>query len=237
MTEVLRIISYSLLSGSTIFIGGVLSFYFGKHVKSGLVKEEVIHSSTAFGGGILIAAVGLVLVPEGMLVLEMLPIAFSFSAGAIAFYYLDRHTESKGGPLAQVFGMLTDFIPESLAMGAVFTHNTSLGLLLTGIMAIQNLPEAFNAYSDLRSNYSARKCLIILFLLSFSGLAAALSGYYLLADMPQVVGAIMLFAGGGVTYLIFQDIAPLSRLKKSWLPALGASLGFLVGMMGVKLLA
>jgi zinc transporter, ZIP family len=89
---------------------------------------------------------------------------------------------------------------------------------------------------DLKNSFSTRKCLLILFLLSFAGVVSAIAGYYLLADMPMTVGGLMLFSGGGVIYLIFQDIAPMSKLKKNWIPALGASLGFLVGMVGVKVL-
>jgi ZIP family zinc transporter len=132
--------------------------------------------------------------------------------------------------------MLSDFVPEAIAMGAVFTKNPTLGILLAIIIGIQNLPESFNAYMDLKTSFSARKCLIILFLLSFSGVISALAGYYLLSDMPVTVAGLMVFSSGGSVYLIFQDIAPMSRIKKHWIPALGASLGFLVGMIGVKLL-
>ena len=40
----------------------------------------------------------------------------------------------------------------------------------------------------------------------------------------------MLFSDGTVTYPIFQEIA-MSKIEKSWIPALRASLGFLVGMI------
>jgi len=46
----------------------------------------------------------------------------------------------------------------------------------------------------------------------------------------------MLFAASGILYLTFQDIAPLSKMKKNWYPALGASLGFLVGIIGKKII-
>ncbi len=46
----------------------------------------------------------------------------------------------------------------------------------------------------------------------------------------------MTFASGGILYLIFQDIAPNVALKKTWLPALGANLGFLIGIIGEKLI-
>jgi hypothetical protein len=44
----------------------------------------------------------------------------------------------------------------------------------------------------------------------------------------------MLLSSGGILYLIFQDIAPMSKLQKSWFPALGVNFGFLVGMIGQK---
>lgn len=236
MTELQLILVYALLSGSTVFLGGLLSHYFGAHIKSGLIKAEIIHSSTAFGGGILLAAVALVLIPEGMEALSLMPMVICFLCGAIAFFFIDRYVERKGGTMAQLLGMLSDFVPESIAMGAVFLYNPKLGILLAIIIGIQNFPEAFNAYLDLKLRYSARKCLIILFLLSFLGIVSALAGYYFLSGMPKAVGALMLFSSGGIIYLIFQDIAPLSRLKKNWIPALGACFGFLIGMIGLKLL-
>lgn len=41
----------------------------------------------------------------------------------------------------------------------------------------------------------------------------------------------MLFAAGGILYLIFQDIAPQAKLAKHWAPPLGAIIGFLVGVV------
>uniref|UniRef100_UPI00404956DC ZIP family metal transporter n=1 Tax=Flavobacterium sp. TaxID=239 RepID=UPI00404956DC len=236
MSELQLFLVYSLFSGSTIFLGGLFSHFFGEYVKSGLLKAEIIHIAIAFGGGILMAAVALVLIPEGMKALSLILMSLCFLLGSVIFYFIDRYIEKKGGTMSQLLGMLSDFVPESIAMGAIFSTNTQLGMLLSIIIGIQNFPEAFNAYLDLKSSYSSHKGLIILFLLSFAGVASALAGYYFLSGMPKTIGALMLFSSGGIVYLIFQDIAPLSRLKKNWIPALGACFGFLVGMIGVKLL-
>jgi len=77
---------------------------------------------------------------------------------------------------------------------------------------------------------------LILFFLIFSGVISAIAGYYLLSDMPQLTASLMLLSSGGILYLIFQDIAPMSKLQKGWFPALGANCGFLVGMIGQKIL-
>lgn len=132
--------------------------------------------------------------------------------------------------------MLLDFVPGAIALGAVFGFDHKLGLLLAIFIGLQNLPEAFNSYRDLTGNgYSKRTSLTLLFFLSFSGLIAAIAGFLLLSEMPQLTASLMLFASGGILYLIFQDIAPMSKLKNSWFPALGVS--FVFTMLGEKLIS
>ena len=237
MEDLFKIILYSSFSGVTVFLGGFLSKLFERYFREGLVKEEIIHTSVAFGGGIIIAAVAFVLVPKGMNVLPLIPMAILFLTGAIIFFFLDRYIEKKGGTISQLLAMLMDFVPEAMALGAVFATDHNLGLLLAIFIGLQNLPESFNSYLDLRnSGYTSKKCLLILFFLSFSGIFAAILGYFLLSNMPQLTASLMLISSGGILYLIFQDIAPMSKLQKSWFPALGASFGFLVGMIGQKIL-
>ena len=237
MEDLFKTILYSSFAGVTVFLGGLLSKYFERYFQDGLVKEEVLHTSIAFGGGIIIAAVAFVLVPKGMNALPLAPMAILFLTGAIFFFFLDRYIEEKGGTISQLLAMLMDFVPEAIALGAVFATDHNLGLLLAIFIGLQNLPEAFNSYLDLRSSgYSSRTCLLILLFLSFPGVFAALLGYFLLRNMPQLTASLMLLSSGGILYLIFQDIAPMSKLQKSWFPALGVNFGFLVGMIGQKIL-
>lgn len=37
--------------------------------------------------------------------------------------------------------------------------------------------------------------------------------------------------GGGILYLVFQDIAPQAKLSRHWGPPLGAVLGFALGLI------
>ena len=64
------------------------------------------------------------------------------------------------------------------------------------------------------------------------GPICGLSGYFWLSDFPRVVSGIMLFAAGGILYLVLQDIAPQAKLEKHWAPSLGAVAGFLLGLIG-----
>lgn len=237
MSELLQIILYSALSGISVFLGGMLSYWFGKSFSKNTQKTEINHFVVAFGGGIILAALALVLVPKGMEELQLIPLILCFSAGTFIFYFFDKKIEQSGSKYSQLIAMLLDFVPEALALGAIFATNKKTGILLAVFIGLQNLPESFNSYQDLIENkFSAKKSLTILFFLSFIGIAGAVTGFYLLSDLPKITAGIMVFASGGILYLIFQDIAPTVKLKKTWIPALGANLGFLIGIIGQKLI-
>jgi ZIP family zinc transporter len=143
----------------------------------------------------------------------------------------------KVGKMATLLAMCMDFIPESIALGAVFAEDYSIAVLLAIFIGLQNLPEAFNSYRDMVvSGFSEKKTLIVFFLLSFSGIVAALAGHLFLSSYPKTTAHLMMFASGGILYLLFQDIAPQSILKNNYAISLGATLGFAIGMIGEKLI-
>lgn len=103
---------------------------------------------------------------------------------------------------------------------------------------MQNLPEAFNAYREITSNgrKTPTQALILFALLAPAGPVAAYLGLRFLSGSPILISLIMIFAAGGILYLMFQDIAPKVVMKKSWLPPMGALAGFYVGVLGAMLI-
>ena len=230
------IILYSGFAGITVFIGGLLANYFNHHVKETPVKYEIIHTLMSFGAGIILSALALVLIPKGMEQLNLIPMVFSFLLGALLFMLIDQYLAKKGGQKSTLLAMMMDFVPESISLGAVFALDKSTGTLLAVFIGLQNLPEAFNSYRDLvQSGFTAKKTLIIFFGLSFFGVIGALIGHFLLADFPSLTAHLMTFASGGILYLLIQDIIPESKLDKNYLTSLGATVGFIVGIIGEKL--
>lgn len=232
MNILIEIIIFSLFAGSTIFLGGVSSYYFSKHFEIGLLKKTITQTLVAFGAGIMLAAVAFVLIPKGSNSLSVLSVICFFILGTVFFYFLTRYIKQKSSSVSQVMAMLLDFVPESIALGAMFAHHHETGILLAIIMAFQNFPEAFNAYAELKiAKLSSKKTLLILFALSFLGVLFSLLGYFFLRDIPSVSSSIMIFASGGILYLIFQDIAPALRMKENSIPEIGLNMGFLVGLI------
>jgi ZIP family zinc transporter len=135
--------------------------------------------------------------------------------------------------------MLLDFLPESLAMGGMFALGSASAPLLAVLIGLQNLPEGFNAYREILAvtHYRVSRTLLVMGLLIVVGPLAGTAGWMLASQYPGVVGAVMLFASGGILYLVFQDIAPQAHLDRHWAPTLGAVLGFCFGMAAEMLVA
>ncbi len=231
-----QLILHAGFAGATVFLGGMLANFFNHHLPDSPVKYAITHTSMSFGAGIILSALALVLIPKGMETLNLFPLTISFLSGALLFMVIDQYLAAQGGQTATLLAMLMDFVPESIALGAVFAIEPEMATLLAIFIGLQNLPESFNAFRDLvQSGFSIRKTLVIFFFLSFFGIAGALIGHFFLTDYPDLTAHLMTFASGGILYLLIQDIIPESKLKQNYLTSLGAVLGFLIGMIGEKI--
>lgn len=232
MSDVFLIFLLTLFAGITMPLGATLSYF--EEFKPKWLENEFRHSVLAFGGGALLASVALVLVPKGTEGQSVIFIAVFFTLGGLAFMSLDQFLAKSKIKASNFIAMLSDFIPEALALGAIFTTGRAEGVLLSLLIALQNAPEGFNAYRELiqSKHYKPKTIILTFLLLSLLGPVAGLFGFYYLSSYPNVVCAVMLFAAGGILYIVFQDIAPQVKLKKHWGPPLGAVFGFLVGLMG-----
>lgn len=233
MDPIAAILLLTIAAGACIPLGGFIASF--EHIRTRWLEQELRHFLIAVGGGILLGAVAVVLVPEGVASMQdsMLAIPIML-AGGLVFFVIERALGLRRREAPQVMGMLLDYVPEAIALGGMVALASPVAPLLALLIGLQNLPEGFNAFRELNAlkHRSARRTLLIMGSLVVIGPVAGLLGYYLLSDYPVGLGAIMLFASGGILYLIFQDIAPQSRLNRHWAPPLGAVVGFSVALFG-----
>ena len=235
MDRFVELLLWTTLAGACIPLGAGLAHV--EHIRPRWLEEELRHFVIAFGGGVLVGAVALVLVPEGI---ERLPQPLAaiviLMAGGLAFMAIDRIQAKRHQPAPQFSAMAADFLPESLALGGMFAANAEGAVLLALLIGLQNLPEGFNAWRELGSGQFRRPMALgLMVLLALFGPVCGAVGWFWLADQDAVLGSIMLFASGGILYLTFQDIAPQARLERHWAPPLGAVLGFALALVGEML--
>lgn len=229
--DVVYIIGLTTLAGACIPLGGLLASF--ERISPNWLEEEFRHFVIALGGGILLGAVSVVLIPKGQTSmgdsLWAIPVIF---AGGLLFFVVEYILGLKNRESPQLMGVLLDFIPEAIALGGLAVASPNTAVLMAMLIAMQNLPEGFNGYRELTSQpgYTPRNTLIFMGCLVITGPLAGLLGYFFLSDRPLILGGVMLMASGGILYLIFQDIAPQSRLTRHWAPPLGAVVGFCLAL-------
>ena len=231
----IELLIWTTLAGACILVGaGFASLSRWLRV----IGEVLPHYVIAFGGGVLVGAVALVLVPDGM---DHLPNPFAAVAllllGGVAFMALDRIQANLQQSTPQFIAMGADFLPESLALGGIFAADADGAVLLALLIGLQNLPEGFNTWRELTTaNIHPVKVLSFMALLALLGPVSGVVGWYWLVDHDAVLGGIMLSAAGGILYLTFQDIAPQSRMEQHWAPPLGAVFGFAFALLSELLI-
>jgi len=232
MNPFISMLLLTTASGACILVGGLLARV--ERIRPLWLEQELRHTIIAFGGGVLIAAIAFVLVPEGRVYFDA-PIwgGALFVAGGVVFMLAERYLSAKSHQYPQTLAMLLDFIPESLAMGGMFALGAPSAPVLAILIGLQNLPEGFNAYREIltEADYRVNRTLHIMMIMILAGPLSGVLGWHVATTTPELVGATMLFASGGILYLVFQDIAPQSHLEQRWAPALGAVLGFCFAML------
>lgn len=232
-TQLITMVLYTAAAGSCVLWGGLVASV--ARINPRWLDTEFRHSVIAFGGGVLIAAVAFVLVPEGIEYVASPTLACTtLLGGGLTFFAVERFLGTRRRQKPMLSAMLLDYLPESIALGGMFALGARTAPLLAVFIGLQNLPEGFNAYRELNAPADARpgRTLALMAAVIPAGPIFGLLGWRFGTSHPFLLGGIMLFAAGGILYLIFQDIAPQSRLERHWAPTLGAVAGFTVGMLG-----
>lgn len=153
-------------------------------------EDEFRHFVIAVGGGVLLDAVDLVPVPEGSERLTQPLATFAaLLAGGFAFMAPDRFQAKRGRAAPQLTAMPAEFLPESLAPGGMFAAGADGAALLAPLIALQNLPEGFNAWRELVSGpFDQKTAQISIVLLAFVGPFFGAIGWFWLAGQDAVLG-------------------------------------------------
>lgn len=226
MTPFIEMLVWTGLAGVCIPVGAFLARI--ERIRPAWLDRVFRHFAIAFGGGVLLGAVALVLVPEGSERLASPLFAIIvLMTGGVAFMLIDRLQAKLRRATPQFVAMAADYLPESLALGGMFAAGVHEAIVLALLIGLQNLPEGFNAWRELATGKFSRATAVLLMLVVASlGPLCGVAGWIWLAEQDAILGVVMLFAAGGILYLTFQDIAPQAHMRRHWEPPLGAVLGF-----------
>lgn len=213
---------------------------------------------TAFGGGVLFAAIAFELVPEADRQAGVALTAIGLLAGTLVYVAADAwlsrdeemdrmrrsgHAAAAGQPMAMhsgeaargesiAAGLFVDGVPESLALGLTIAEGEIGVALLAGVL-VGNVVEAYGAAQPIVAGGRTRRFAIGLLTMIGAALAlATVLGGTLLADASgEVVGTAQAVAAGAVLAVITIAIVPHAFEEVSRVVAAVTMLGFLVGYL------
>jgi ZIP family zinc transporter len=226
-----------------------------------VVPERVAATLTAFGGGTLLAAVALELLPEAdaqagvWLTASGLLAGTALYVGADAWLTRDpgmrstrraRHAAVAGMKMplppehdqeaargeAIAAGLFVDGVPESVALGLTVAQGRGGMALLVGIL-VGNAVEAYgSAHPIVDGGHSKGFAIGLLTGIGAAlALATILGGTLLVDSSPALIGTMEAFAAGAVLAVISVSVIPYAFSEVNSRVALASVLGFVVGYL------
>lgn len=183
------------------FLGAVVAELFS-------VSAQALSIALHVAAGIVLAVVGIELMPEALTASPAWIPIVAFVAGGAFFIGLEQTisyvqarlgaSETSTGPLAIFSGVSLDLFSDGVMIGTGTVLNPALGLLLALGQAPADIPEGFAAVATLRrANVPRVKRLLMALTFAVPILVGASLGYFALRDAPEIVTLTILAVTGG----------------------------------------
>ena len=210
MSQLLLVLGLAALPALGNFIGGVLA----ELVR---VSVRTLSLSLHLAAGIVLAVVGLELMPEALEGTPPWVPLVAFVGGGAIFIALDRAIGyvqgrfgegGESGPWAIFAGVSMDLFSDGVLIGTGTVLNPALGLLLALGQVPADLPEGFAAVATLRNAGIARKRRILLAAgFAIPILLGATLCFVALRDAPDIVTlAVLALTGGALTAVVVEEM-------------------------------
>ncbi|MBA2272860.1 MAG: hypothetical protein H0W21_03005 [Actinobacteria bacterium] len=246
-------LGWGIVIGASLLLGAVVA----AAIK---LPSRVAAIITAFGGGILLAAIALELVPEADEMAGVWLTALGLLVGTLAYVGADAwltrdksaetmrrsgHAAAAGQPMTMhsgdadaargesiAAGLFVDGVPESIALGLTVAEGAIGFALLVGIL-VGNVVEAYGAAQPIITGGRSKRFAIgLLGGIGIALAAATVLGGTVLADAsPALIGSAQAIAAGAVLAVVSISIIPHAFSQVSSLVASASVLGFISGYL------
>jgi ZIP family zinc transporter len=233
---------WGLIGGAALVLGALIAWFFR-------VPRDAVATVMAFGSGVLISAVAFDLMQEAADTGGLVPTAFGFLGGALAYVGANAllarrgaqhrkrsgeeqpsEQEQSGSGAAIAVGALLDGIPESVVLGLSLLGGAAVNPSVLAAIFISNVPEGLSSVAGMKNNgRSARYVFGVWGGIAVASGLAALVGYLALGDArPGTIALITAVAAGAILTMIADTMIPEAfERTRTWTGVI-ATLGFLL---------
>ncbi len=211
MSRFWLVLGLAALPAAGNFLGGALAELIR-------VSERALSLALHLAAGIVLAVVGLELMPEALQgTPPWLPL-LAFIVGGAIFIGLDRvigyvqarlgGTEKQAGALAIFSGVSMDLFSDGVMIGTGTVVSPGLGFLLALGQVPADVPEGFAAIATMRSAGITRKRRILMAAaFAIPIMLGAAIGYFALQSAPAIVTlSVLALTGGALTAVVVEEM-------------------------------
>ncbi|HEY8804786.1 MAG TPA: ZIP family metal transporter [Clostridium sp.] len=200
-------------------------------------SRKFLGNIIGFASGLMLSIVVFELIPEATDKTGIFGTLMFLILGIIIVVIIDKMSNLSSNVKSQytkvafmvAVGIMIHNFPEGLVMGFGFANGDSLGLKMSMIIAIHDVPEGLAVAAPLMlSGMNSSKILFYAFLTALPTAIGAWIGIYIGSISVEVLGSALAFASGVMLYVIHGEMIPES--KKLW-PGTTSTLGILLGMI------
>ncbi|MFA5128957.1 MAG: ZIP family metal transporter [Patescibacteria group bacterium] len=209
--------------------------------------EKILLTLVALASGALMGGAFIHLLPEAIEKADGKPIFIWVLVAFVAFFIIEkvlqwRHCHKEKCEV-HTFGYMTllgdgahNFI-DGLIIAAAFVEGTSLGLVVTAVVILHEVPQEIGDFGTLLySGFQKKKALLMNFLSAVTAVAGGIIGYFLANASESFVNVLIPFAAGGFIYIGASDLLPEIRKTTKIKESIGTLAMFILGVVIVYLM-
>lgn len=232
-----------VLIGSVVsLIGTMTGALLGVIVKR--PSNKLLGGIIGFAGGLMLAVVVFDLIPESLTKWDFMGTLIFCILGIIIIAIVDNkvNINSMDKHMKVAFmaalGLMIHNFPEGIIMGCGFAAGGTLGIKMSIIIAIHDIPEGIAVAAPLiASRVKIPQILFYAFITAFPTAIGTCVGAYIANISVNVLGACLSFASGIMLYVVCGEMIPeSSKLWDGVTSTIGVLSGIMIGLFMVRML-
>ncbi len=209
--------------------------------------EKILLTLVALASGALMGGAFLHLLPEAIDKADVRSVFFWVLVAFIVFFIVEkvfqwRHCHEEKCDV-HTFGHMTLLgdglhnLIDGLIIAAAFVESTGLGLVVTAVVVLHEVPQEIGDFGTLLySGFKKKKALLMNFLSAVTAVAGGVIGYFWANASDNFINILLPFAAGGFIYIAASDLLPEIRKTTKVKESIGTLIMFILGIAIIYLM-
>ncbi|WP_426348892.1 ZIP family metal transporter [Alloiococcus sp. CFN-8] len=196
-------------------------------------------------GGLMLSVIVFELIPEGVEKIGMISTVLFYALGIVIVLFIeifiskDKNQDSYSQmAFVTALGLMLHNLPEGIIMGSGFLLDKTLGIGMSLIIAIHDVPEGLAVTAPLMAKgVRISKIMFYAFVTALPTALGAAIGVSLGNVSDYYLGACLSLASGIMMYVVFAELIPESnKLWSGFITGLSAIIGLTLGFVMINLI-